>query len=278
MLFERENCIPYFVEFASQFFHTFWGVMATYPALSSDKINATKEVSTSFMESDFMPAFQAGISVWMQIVCFWKLSPAHFNPAVSVGFLIAGVIKPLQFVCYVLLQVSSSTLAAFIAKLIIGEDPSTIAVPEDASSVTVAMNEMFMTGMLMFFILCTAMDKTYDQQTGAMAVGFTVFQGALSAKAVGVACLSPSRAIGPTVVTGGKAWDRHWLFWVFDLAGAAVATIFYMCCFSDKEINWIERWACTDSKMPLRSSSRKSTGLDKQEVFEENEMIPRTTL
>ena len=40
--------------------------------------------------------------------------------------------------------------------------------------------------------------------------------------------MNPARAFGPAVVTGGPAWDRHWLLWISDLIGAIVAAGFYM--------------------------------------------------
>jgi len=45
---------------------------------------------------------------------------------------------------------------------------------------------------------------------------------------VGVACMNPARAFGPAVVTGGPAWNRHWLLWISDLTGAIIAAGFYM--------------------------------------------------
>ena len=36
MAISRKVLIPYLVEFISQFMHTFWGVMATYPKNSAE--------------------------------------------------------------------------------------------------------------------------------------------------------------------------------------------------------------------------------------------------
>ena len=45
-------------------------------------------------------------------------------------------------------------------------------------------------------------------------------------KAVGIVCISPSNAFGPALISGGLS--GHWIFWVFDLLGGAIAGASYM--------------------------------------------------
>lgn len=274
----RQVILAYVVEFTAQFIHTFWCSMATYPASKAVQLSAAEilnstslssliplikedevKSSSDYFESVFMPAIQAGVSVWMQITWSSRIGAAHFNPAVSFGFLVAGVIKPIKFFLFVVVQCLASILAALFAKALGGGVVGAVTVPEDASGVIVAFNEVFVTGYLMFFILCVAMDDKFSEATGALAIGFTVFQGILSSKAVGVACISPSFAIGGVVVNGGAAWRRHWIFWLADLGGAGIAAIYYMCMFAPDDKCWLER------KKQKRSSVRKDDDDDEED-------------
>jgi glycerol uptake facilitator-like aquaporin len=54
-----------------------------------------------------------------------------------------------------------------------------------------------------------------------VAIGFTLgFLGLLGGSVSGGA-YNPARAFGPALITG--VWDNHWVYWVGDLVGAALA-------------------------------------------------------
>jgi len=272
MAISRKVVIPYLVEFISQFMHTFWGVMATYPK-NNGEANVVNNVSNEtsvlqipeepdYFRNTWMPAFQAGTSVFMQIIWSWKLGAAHFNPAVSLGFLVAGKLKVFQFVCYVIIQCIASIAAALAAKLICGGQPGHMAVDvTQLSWVSVATNEFLTTGFLVFFIMCIAMDATFDNPLGPLAIGLTVFQGILTSQIVGVSCISPSNAFGPAILAGDLS--GHWIFWLFDLLGGAVAAVAYMICFANDDICWL-----SDKSNKKRNDSTKS-----ELQVEEHELI-----
>jgi len=271
MAFTRKLLIPYLVEFISQFMHTFWGVMATYPKndvqnnVINNNSNQTVVIQSSnendYFRNTWMPAFQAGTSVFMQIIWSWKLGAAHFNPAVSLGFLVAGKLKIFQFVCYVIIQCIASIFAALIAKIICGGQPGHMTVGDELSWVSVATNEFLTTGFLVFFIMCIAMDTSFDNPLGPLAIGLTVFQGILTSQIVGVSCISPSNAFGPAILAGDL--KGHWIFWLFDLLGGAVAAVIYMISLANDDICWL-----SDKSNKKRNDSTKSH-------VEENELIER---
>jgi len=258
--------IPVLVEFTAQFIHTFWGVMCSTPLTNNRNLTYYND-EADYTETVFLPAFQSGISVVLNILVFCKLSVAHFNPAVTLGFFVAGQIGVVLSLLYVVAQCIASVLAAWLAKLILGETPAAIIVGDDIPTASIFFNELIITGVLMFFCVATVVDDNYDQPLGALAVGLTVFQGVLSGKWVGVACLSPSRAFGPAVIAGGAAWNRHWLLWVSDLTGAFVFSALYMIFFAPEEKSW-------RSKI-FRSSSSKSDVKKENGVAEEVELMDK---
>jgi len=50
----------------------------------------------------------------------------------------------------------------------------------------------------------------------------------LHSKWIGAGCLNPSRAFGPAVVLGGRAWTYHWVWWVGDGIGALLFSCIYL--------------------------------------------------
>ena len=66
-------------------------------------------------------------------------------------------------------------------QLTLGQNPAVIAIGDDVSSTALFFNEAIMTGALIFFAVAMVMDESYDQATGPLALGLTVFQGILSA-------------------------------------------------------------------------------------------------
>ena len=72
-------------------------------------------------------------------------------------------------------------LSNYLVQITLGDRPSIVIIPSDVSGAAVFFNEAIMTGGLIFFAVTMVTDQTYDQPTGALAIGLTVFQGALSA-------------------------------------------------------------------------------------------------
>ena len=68
----------------------------------------------------------------------------------------------------------------FCIQLILCETPSAIIVGDDLNGTSVFLHEAFITGILMFYAVATAVDDSYDQPLGALAVGLTVFQGIIA--------------------------------------------------------------------------------------------------
>jgi aquaporin Z len=69
-------------------------------------------------------AFPPFVGVAIGVYLFGKVSMAHFNPAVSVGFLISGHITKFQLPQYLAAEVSGALLASLFVMMIIGTEAS----------------------------------------------------------------------------------------------------------------------------------------------------------
>nr|XP_004226091.2 aquaporin-like [Ciona intestinalis] len=234
--------VPLMAEFVATFLHTFWGSMAGFPLdRSTNSLNSSiisSDVTIGYPDSNLLPAFQAGFAVWILIVGFFNISVFHFNPAVSVGFLVSGDLVIYMLIPYVVAQCLGAAAGAQIAKSLRGEDLVPLYIQDDANITAIFFCEFITTGFIMFFTLAMVVDKTYQQHTGPFALGMTVFQGVLAGRWVGAGCLNPARWFGPALVTGGAAWNYHWVLWLGDCVGAFVFAIIYMMFFAPEDRIW----------------------------------------
>lgn len=236
--------IPLLAEFFTMVMHTFWGSMYVPPTntMRFESLNRTihpDEWKADYLTSALVPAFQAGFAVWMFIVLFWKICVINFNPAISTALLISGDLSPWLYLPYIVMQILGSALGAVIARAIKGDDIGPFLISDDANISAILACEVMITGIMCFFTNIMVGDKSYDQPTGALAIGITVFQGILAGRWVGSGGLNPARAIGPAIVLGGDTWKHHWVWWVGDLLGAAVFAMIYRAFFAPPDKVWL---------------------------------------
>jgi hypothetical protein len=78
-------------------------------------------------------AFAPFVGVAIGVYLFGKISMAHFNPAVSVGFLITKHITKKLFVLYLLAEIVGALLASLFVSIVIGKEANFAANAPDYS-------------------------------------------------------------------------------------------------------------------------------------------------
>lgn len=105
------------------------------------------------------------------IYSFADVSGAHFNPAVTIGFIVTGKIHPLKGIAYILSQLLASIAAAAFMFLIfpnkVGEWPKIAQVlpvvpPKTSPLAAVLMMEFYLTFLIVYIIFATAVDSPAD--------------------------------------------------------------------------------------------------------------------
>ena len=177
-------------------------------------------------------ALAHGLALSVAVNAFGGISGAHFNPAVSTGFLLTGRLAPSRFVPYVIVQLAGATVAAAACRAIFLPEAvmqAQLGIPLPAawaSTSTVILGEFIMTFLLMTAIIGTAVDERGKAvKIGGFGIGLTVTFDILAGGAVTGASLNPARSFGPALVQGN--WQWHWAYWVAPIAGACVAALLY---------------------------------------------------
>jgi aquaporin Z len=162
-----------------------------------------------------------GAVVALVILAFGKVSGAHINPAVTIGFASAGRFERRRVLPYVAAQLAGALAAsALVARVFPTSERlgSTFPVAGWWPSFLI---EVALTFVLMLVIL-RASSRPGARLVGvALAVGGTVMAGAWLAGPHTGASMNPARSLGPALVSGGLAPLP--LYLVAPLVGALLA-------------------------------------------------------
>jgi MIP family channel proteins len=190
-------------------------------------INATAGLYNDLVAT----ALSAGLVIAVFVSAFAGVSGGHFNPAVTLGFLVTRRIPALMAVFYWIVQFAAAALAALLLKWIFPSSvkASHLGAPAVNSAITsgkAVTIEAVCTFFLVLVIFATAVDAkgAFDKIAG-LAIGFTIAFGVLMAAPLTGGALNPARAFGPELVSND--WKNAWVWYVGPFAGGALAAILY---------------------------------------------------
>jgi MIP family channel proteins len=172
-----------------------------------------------------------GAAVGSLIFALGPVSAAHFNPAVTLGFAIAGRFSWRYLAPYWLMQFSGAGLASFLHLILLPED-TTLAVLLGATTskfpaMTAVTLEALFTFLLMLVIMAVATDRRVLGVIPALAIGGAVAMGALAGGPFTGASMNPARSFGPAILSGGPASSQLWIYVLGPMLGASIAALVY---------------------------------------------------
>jgi MIP family channel proteins len=184
-------------------------------------------------------ALAHGLVIAVMCSAVGHISGGHFNPAVTLGFLITRRMAPALAITYWFFQFVGAICAAallwwiFPAQSIAGAKLGAPAVahPFIGSGAGMVL-EAILTFFLVWVIFATAADErgTFKSIAG-LAIGLTITLGVLAGGPVTGAALNPSRALGPELIgwiaDAGDVWRDAWIYYVGPFAGGAIAALAY---------------------------------------------------
>lgn len=181
-----------------------------------------------------------GFVLAVMISALGHVSGAHFNPAVSLGVLIAKGIKPVEFVAYVITQLVAATVAALALGVIYNtavKDATGLGTPAISDNYSVGQ-ALLVEGILTFFLVFTVMAVAVDSRgafkiVAGLPIGFVVFFDILMGGPVTGAAMNPARWFGPALVSGN--WSDWWVYLVGPLVGGAIAAAIYITVILKRE-------------------------------------------
>ncbi len=201
----------------SEFLGTYFLVFAGTGAVVIDEI--TKSLTHVGVAITF------GLVVTALIYTFGHISGAHFNPAVTIGFLINGDIYVREALYYIVTQLIAGIAASTTVFSLFGNIASLGAtLPRDTWSQAFVL-EFILTFFLMFVIFGAAIHGKAQKSLAGIAIGATVGLEAMFGGPISGASMNPARSIGPALVSGTTQY--LWVYVVATILGAGCAAIIY---------------------------------------------------
>jgi aquaporin Z len=165
-------------------------------------------------------AFAPFVGVAIGVYLFGKISMAHFNPAVTLGFLITGHITKLQLLQYFAAEIIGALLASLFVMSVIGTEASLgVNAPDYSYPLPLVFGiEVLATAMLMAVIYLVVYTKGL-RGLGGLAVGGMVGLDILFLAFISGASMNPARSLAPALLSG--VLGNLWLYWTATFIGSS---------------------------------------------------------
>ena len=175
-------------------------------------------------------ALAHGLAIAIMASAVGHISGGHFNPAVTLGFLVTRRIVPSLAAVYWGAQLLGGALGALALRGLFPDEANLdngVPVVNDAISAGAAVGlEAILTFFLVWVIFATAADPGGAfKSIAGLAIGLTITIDILAAGPLTGAAMNPARALGPELVQ--NVWDDFWVYIVGPAAGATLAALAY---------------------------------------------------
>ena len=182
-------------------------------------------------------ALTFGLVLLVLVYAIGPISGCHINPAVTIGFLLAGRISITDAVGYWIAQVVGGIAGAAVLRGVFAGasrySASSVGLGTDgfgaqsmvglgAGGAFVA--ETVLTFLFVFVVLAATRSVGYQQVAG-LAIGLALATVHLIGIPLTGTSVNPARSIGPALFVGGPALSQLWLFIVAPLVGGAIAAV-----------------------------------------------------
>ncbi|TLP56535.1 aquaporin Z [Parasedimentitalea maritima] len=179
-----------------------------------------------------------GLTVLTMAFAVGHISGGHFNPAVSLGLMIAGRFDAKDLVPYWVAQVIGATAAAVVLYIIVSGGAGFTGVggfasngygeasPQGYGLTAALVTEVVMTAMFLIIIL-GATSAGAPSGFAPIAIGLGLVLIHLISIPVTNTSVNPARSTGVALFADGPALAQLWLFWLAPLAGAALGALIW---------------------------------------------------
>src|SRR5213592_34972 len=177
-------------------------------------------------------ALANGLAIAVMVSAVGHISGGHFNPAVTLGFLVTRRIAPSLAVVYWSMQFAAATAAAALLRWLYAPEPrrlTHLGAPGLASGVDHWQGlviEIVLTFFLVWVIFATAADPGGSfKSIAGLAIGLTITLDILMGGPLTGAAMNPARAFGPELIQND--WTNAWIYYAGPAIGGVLAAAAY---------------------------------------------------
>jgi aquaporin Z len=173
-------------------------------------------------------ALANGLAIGIMVTNLGHISGGHFNPAITLGFVVTRRIKLALAAVYVFAQLLGAVCAAFLLRWLFGKlfvKLGSTPVPHTTDAKAYVL-EAVMTLFLVWAVWATAVDpRGAFKAIAGLAIGLTITIDVFVGGPVTGAAMNPARAFGPELAS--DTWTGWWIYWIGPITGGLVAALVY---------------------------------------------------
>jgi MIP family channel proteins len=159
-------------------------------------------------------ALAYGLAMLILVAALGHVSGGHFNPAITLAFLVARRIDTAMAGIYWAAQLLGGVVAAVIVAVTVSRDAVALGTPTLADGVNPLVGivlEAIATFVVVLVVFGTVLDRRAPATVYPVAIGLSVTAGVYAIGAFTGAALNPARAFGPALVGGEWGGVAAWL-------------------------------------------------------------------
>lgn len=166
------------------------------------------------------------VAVALMVYAFGKVSMAHFNPAVTIGFLITKHMPKNLLPVYFAAEIIGAILGSIFVKYVIGTEAHLGAnAPDYQFPITLIFCvEILTTALLMSVILVVVHTKGLKGFSG-ITIGGMIGLDIFFLSFISGASMNPARSFAPAILSGYL--NDLWLYWTSTFVGSSIVAIIY---------------------------------------------------
>jgi aquaporin Z len=215
-------------------------------------VSVTGAVVFTFTGADFnsrvlLISLALGFGVLGMVYAFGDVSGAHFNSAITIGFVAAGRMKVRDALAYIVAQVLGAIVAVgSIAAIAYGA--STLWANAQATGIgsegysgnggpylfpwsSVFVLEVVFTFFLVIVVLMATRSESFSKNLAPVGIALTLAMTNLVAIPIDGASVNPARSFAPallsSIIWSSDKWaiEQDWIFWVAPIIGGLIAAL-----------------------------------------------------
>jgi len=174
------------------------------------------------------------IALIIGIYSFGKISLAHFNPAVTIGYYITGHISKIQIVYYFAAEIIGALFGSLFVMSFIGTGANLGAnAPNYDFSLSLIFSIEVLASTLLMAVIFTVVYTKGLKGFGGIAIGGIVGLDIFFLAFISGASMNPARALAPALFSG--VLDNLWLYWTAPYVGTIVTAFLFRNKFHQRK-------------------------------------------
>jgi len=166
------------------------------------------------------------IALIIGVYSFGKISLAHFNPAVTIGYYITGHISKIQIVYYFAAEIIGALLGSLFVMSFIGSDANLgVNTPNTDFPLFLIFSIEVLASALLMAVIFTVVYTKGLKGFGGIAIGGIVGLDIFFLAFISGASMNPARALAPALFSG--VLGNLWLYWTAPYVGTTVVAFLF---------------------------------------------------